>query len=235
MGVLRRTVSSVVLSITAFLLGCGGGNGSTVAPPTPSLSVSPQPVSVAAGGSVTFTATTNEPSLTWVLVGTSGTGTIPPTDAGSPIGQAGGDTFVYTAPATPPVYGTNDETAGTVTLRALTDTVPFAEVETTFTITAPSITTGFYTPVSTSVALGGTLGISAYAVGSINNALTLQVNGITEGSTSVGTIVAPAQGFYGNYIYTAPATMPMTGNTITLTVISQADPTKSSNLTLTLH
>jgi hypothetical protein len=47
--------------------------------------------------------------------------------------------------------------------------------------------------------------------------------------------VAPAQGFYGNYIYTAPATMPMTGNTITLTVISQADPTKSSNLTLTLH
>jgi hypothetical protein len=111
----------------------------------------------------------------------------------------------------------------------------FASVDTTFTITAPSITTGFYTPSSTSVALGSTLGVSAYAVGSVNNALTLQVNGITGGSSSVGTIVAPALGLYGNYIYTAPATMPMTGSTITLTVISQADPTKSSTLTLTLH
>ena len=235
MGSVGRTLSSVVLLMTAFLVSCFGKGPILGTQPTYTLSVSPQPSAVAVGSSVTFTATTNAPSVSWGLVGIGGTATIPPTDAGSPIGQAGGDTFVYTAPATPPVYGTNDETAGTVTLRALTDTVPFAEVETTFTITAPSITTGFYTPVSTSVALGGTLGISAYAVGSINNALTLQVNGITEGSTSVGTIVAPAQGFYGNYIYTAPATMPMTGNTITLTVISQADPTKSSNLTLTLH
>jgi hypothetical protein len=109
-------------------------------------------------------------------------------------------------------------------------------VETKFAITAPSVTTGFYTPSSTSVALGtGTLVVTAYAVGSINNALTLQVNGITGGSSSVGTIVAVVGGFYGEYTYTAPATMPMTGSTITLTAISQADPTKSSNLTLTLH
>jgi hypothetical protein len=168
------------------------------------------------------------------MVGTScycGSPPIPATDAGS-LASAQGNTVVYTAPATPPIYGTDIETDGTATVRALAG---FTSVDTTFTITAPSITTGFYPPVSTSVALGSTLGISAYAVGSVNNALTLKVNGITGGSSSVGTIVAPALGLYGNYIYTAPAAMPMTGSTITLTVISQADQTKSSTLTLTLH
>jgi hypothetical protein len=170
------------------------------------------------------------------MVGTSGFGTTPATDAGSlspPVGSnACGNTCVYTAPATPPIYG-SFETDGTATVRALAG---FTSVDTKFAITAPSITTGFYTPSSTSVALGSTLLVNAYAVGSVNNALTLQVNGITGGSlSSVGTFVAPAQALYGEYIYTAPATMPMTGSTITLTVISQADPTKSSTLTLTLH
>jgi len=223
--------------MSAFLLSCGGGIGSiSLTPPAYTLSVSPQPVSVAAGASVTFTATTNAPSVSeWIMVGTScfcGNPPAPATDAGS-LTSARGDTVVYTAPATPPIYTSTFETDGTATVRALAGVT---SVDTTFTITAPSITTGFSTPASTSVALGGgTLVVYAYAVGSVNNALTLQVNGVTGGSTSVGTIVAPAQGLYGEYIYTAPATMPMTGNTVTLTVISQADPTKSSTLTLTLH
>jgi hypothetical protein len=182
---------------------------------------------------VTFTATTNATYVGWVLVGISGTGTIPPTDAGSPTVQIGGNTFVYTAPATPPIYGADIEPAGTVDVRAGAGGSTF--VDTTFTITAPSVTTGFYTPSSTSVALGGTLVINAYAVGSTNGAITFQVNGTPGGSASVGTIAAPAGYIYGEYLYTAPATMPMTGSTITLTVISQADPTKTSTLTLTLH
>ena len=148
------------------------------------------------------------------------------------LAQASSDTVVYTAPAIPPVYGTDLETAGTATVRALAGGT---SVDTTFPITAPSITTGFYTPSSTSVALNGTLVVNAYAVGSVNNALTMQVNGVTGGSASVGTIAAPAGFLYGEYVYTAPATMPMSGSTITLTAISQADPTKMSNLTLTLH
>jgi hypothetical protein len=167
------------------------------------------------------------------MVGTAGTSTVPPTDAGSPNSQLGGNTFVYTAPATPPIYFYPDPLipAGTVKLRTLDG---FAIVETNFAITAPSVTTGFYAPLSTSVALGSTLNINAYAVGSINNALTLQVNSVTGGSASSGTI-APFGNIYGQYQYTAPTAMPMTGSTITLTVISQADPSKSSNLTLTLH
>ena len=227
---LASAYMSLVLSSCALVSSCGG-HSSPPAPATYTLSVSPQPSAVAAGTTVTFTAITDAPNITWVLVGTSGTSTIPPTDAGSPLSQVGGKTFVYTAPSVPPVYGTNIETAGTVTLRTI---VVGTTVETTFTITAPSITTGFYTPVSTSVALGGTVNINAYAVGSTNNAITLQVNGVAGGSTSAGTIV-PIGGIYGQYQYTAPTAMPMTGSTVTLTVVSQADPSKSSSLSLTLH
>ena len=76
--------------------------------------------------------------------------------------------------------------------------------------------------------------IWAYAVGSTNNAITMQVNGTGGGSSTYGTIAPITNGFYGEYTYTAPATMPMAGNTVTVTVIPQADPTKSSNMTVTL-
>jgi hypothetical protein len=225
MGVLTRSVSSVALLGSTFLMSCGGGGSgtTTLTFPNYTLTVSPQPASVAAGGTVTFTATTNSPTITWGLVNIAGTATIPPTNAGSPTSQSSGTTFVYTAPITPPIYGTNIQTAGTVDVRALAG---LTDVDTTFTITAPTITTGFYPPVSTSVALGSTLIVNAYAVGAVNNAITLQANGTTGGSSSVGTILAPAGALYGEYIYTAPATMPVTGSAITLTAISQADPTQ---------
>jgi hypothetical protein len=231
MAPLPRALSLATLSFSVLLLSCGGGSGASNTPITYTLTVSPQPASVAAGSTVTFTATTNAPSVTWGLVGIDVN--TPPNFAGSPTSQSSGTTFTYTAPTTPPVSSSYIETAGTVTLRTIagaTDTV-----NTTFTITASSITTGFFTPVSTSVALGAMLVINAYAVGSTNNALTMQVNGTTGGSTSVGAIAPVTNGIYGEYTYTAPATMPMTGSTITITVVSQADPTKSSNLVLTLH
>jgi hypothetical protein len=108
-------------------------------------------------------------------------------------------------------------------------------VQFNFAITAPSITTGFFTNPNSTVALGKTLGVWAYAVGSTNNAITMQVNGTTGGSTTYGTITPlPNAVSNGEYVYTAPATMPMAGDTVTVTVISQADPTKSSSMTLTL-
>ena len=114
--------------------------------PTYSLSAShPSPPQLRRALPATFTATTNATGVSWVMVGTSGTGTIPATDAGT-LAQASSDTVVYTAPAIPPVYGTDLETAGTATVRALAGGT---SVDTTFPITAPSITTGFYTPSST--------------------------------------------------------------------------------------
>jgi hypothetical protein len=101
-------------------------------------------------------------------------------------------------------------------------------------ITAPSITTGFLEANFNTVALGKSLGVWAYAVGSTNNAIVMQVNGITGGSAAYGTITPLTNGFYGEYTYAAPAAMPMTGNTVTIKVISVADPTKSSSMTITL-
>ncbi len=138
------------------------------------------------------------------------------------------------SPAKPPVYPGNLPTPGTVTLNTVAGAT---SVSTVFTITAPSITTGISAPSNTTntLGLGATLIVYAYAVGSTNNALTAQVNGATGGSATYGTLALVPQGIYGEYLYTAPATMPMTGSTVTLTVVSQADPTKSSTLTLTLH
>jgi hypothetical protein len=229
MGPLARALSLTSLALSVFLLSCGGGSsgGSNQGPQT--LSVSPQPATIAVGSTVTFTATGTESVISWEIVGTPD---YPSVNFGSPTTQTGGKTFVYTAPPTPPLNGPALNSPGTLQLS--TSGYPNS-VLTTFTITAPSITTGFYPPPSTSVALGSTLTVYGYAVGSTSNGITMEVNGTSGGSASVGTIAPYPNGIYGEYLYTAPATMPMTGSTITLTVISQADPTKSSNLTLTLH
>jgi hypothetical protein len=166
--------------------------------------------------------------VSWVIVGTGDT----TANLGSPI-DAQGTTYTYTAPPTPPIYQTGTADPGSVTLRAIADFNTIVQFN--VAITASSITTGFFTTASTTVALSKTLGIWAYVVGSTNNASTMQVNGTTGGSATYGTITPlPQAVFNGEYIYTAPATMPMTGNTVSITVISQADPTKSSSITITL-
>lgn len=215
------------------LTACGGGSGASASfQPTYTLSVSPQPASIPVNGTVTFTATTNGPSneVTWGIVGDEGPYG-PNLGSGSPTSPSA--TFTYTAPPTPPIYEGPYGPIGSATLRVLEGGTG---VQFNFVITAPSITTGFVTTSSnTSVALGKTLGILAYAVGTTNNAITMQVNGSTGGSMTYGTITPLPNAVYnGEYTYTAPATMPMSGNTVAVTVISQADPTKSSSMTITL-
>jgi hypothetical protein len=178
---------------------------------------------------MTFTATTNAPGqVNWVIVGTGDT----TANLGSPI-DAQGATYTYAAPPTPPIYQSGIADPGSVTLRAIAGSTTVVQFN--VAITAPSISTGFFPTASTAVALGKTLGVWAYAVGSTNNAITMQVNGTIGGSTTYGSITPlPQAVFNGEYVYTAPATMPMTGNTVTITVTSLADPTKSSSMTVTL-
>lgn len=104
----------------------------------------------------------------------------------------------------------------------------------TFVVTAPSVTVGL-SPATATVALNATQQFTGYAVGNVNNALTWQVNGVTGGSTANSTIAPLVNGFPGVYLYTAPTAIPMTGDTVTLTAISQADPTKTASSTITLH
>jgi hypothetical protein len=227
----EKGLGVLALFSTLALVSCGG-NGGPIFLPNVNLSISPQPVSVPINSSVTFTSTVssgiNSPS--WSLSGFASA------DVGSPDNQVGGSTFIYTAPATPPIYtgvAATNMTPGTVTVQASADFTGYASA--TFVITAPSVTVAL-SPATVSLALGATQNFTGYAVGNVNNALTAQVNGVTGGAMATGTIAAmPNSVPYGTYTYTAPSVMPMTGSTVTVTVISQADPTKFAAATITLH
>jgi len=147
---------------------------------------------------------------------------------------------LYTAPAVPPIvnYGGSNGVQGTVTINASVDYPSpgtllgaVASATETFVITAPSVVAGFITNAAI-VPLGTTYKFQPYAVGAVNRGYILQVNGVTGGSMSTGTVVTDAT---NAGLYTAPAVMPMTGKTITVTVISQADPTKTADATVTLQ
>jgi hypothetical protein len=157
---------------------------------------------------------------------------------GSPTTQFGTATFMYTAPPTPPIYtgaGMDANTQGTVTLLASVQDLGMSINDNqTFVVTAPSVTVGL-SPATATVALNATQQFTGYAVGNLNNALTWQVNGVTGGSTATGTIVPTLNEPSGTYTYTAPAAIPMTGDTVTVAIISQADPTKTASSIITLH
>jgi hypothetical protein len=196
------------------------------------VNISPRPGSIPAGTSVVFTGTvSNNLSVPqWSLLDaaqTSNPGAIAPVP-GSTV------SITYTAPTTPPLYSQTATgiTQGTVTLDvSVTDptgtSIPISSDAVTFVITTPSVSLSL-TPLTASVALGGTQQFFGYALGNLNNTLTWQVNGITNGSSSVGTINAG-----GTYV--APSTMPMSGSSVTITIISQADPTKTLSAAVTLH
>jgi hypothetical protein len=234
-----RLLALTALASTLALFGCGlkglDFNKGSGTPAT--ISVSPTPTSIAAGSPVTFTATVSSNATsdaTWLLRNFA---YVPAEADLGTLATPIGNTVVYTAPATPPVYTAGSSlTPGTVTIDAEVPnpgTFSDAVDEFSFVITAPSITAGI-SPTTANVTLGTTLLVYAYAVGSVNNAITMQVAGVTGGAAATGTI-APASNIYGVYTYTAPATMPMTGTTETITVVSTADPTKTASLVVTLQ
>ncbi|MGA7158799.1 MAG: hypothetical protein WBY53_18280 [Acidobacteriaceae bacterium] len=234
----RASVMLLTAISAATITGCGVQINTSAGSGTPAtISVSPTPASIPVGTSVTFTATVSsnaKSDASWTF-GNNGYVTAS-ADLGT-LATPSGNTVVYTAPATPPIYTANSGiTQGVVTIEASVPdpgTFNSAVDEFSFVITAPSITTGI-SPATATVPLGSTLPVYAYAVGAVNNAITMQVAGVTGGATATGTIALTAN-VPGQYTYTAPATMPMTGSTVTITVVSQADPTKISSATITLQ
>lgn len=224
-------LSLLTLTTTAVLISCGGGSKYSYQNIT--ISVSPHITSIPVNTTMTFTATvTNAPSTSvgWTLYSYAYA------NLGSPMTESGA-TFVYTAPATPPIYtgaGATANTQGTVTLLAMfPDLGMNISDDQTFIVTAPSVTVGL-SPATATIALNAARQFTGYAVGNVNNALTWQVNGVTGGSTAYGTIAPVANGLPGAYLYTAPSAIPMTGNTVTITAISQADTTKFASSLVTL-
>jgi len=229
----HRTVQGILgLASILFLAACGGGGSGTL-PFGTVISISPQPASVPVNGTVVFTATSIESgSMSWKIVCGEGGGT------GS-LSSTIGTTITYTAPAQSPIYtepcnGLAGGGDGQVVLQATVDDFfsDFAVVS--FPITGAPYFVGL-SPMTATVALGGTEQFVGYAVGYVNNGLTWQVNGVTGGSAAIGTISNAVTANYEGGLYTAPTVMPMTGDTVTITMISQADPTKSLTAIVTLQ
>jgi hypothetical protein len=216
----RLTPIALALALTITLAGCGS-SGTHYSYQDVTVTIAPNVASIPVNATQQFTTTTtNAPNFpVWFATGAT-------------ISPAG----LFTAPATPPIYSQDTITAGavqgTATVTAFVSNDPNnflsdASATQSIIITAPSVTAGI-APATATVALGTTQQFTAYAVGNTNLAYTLQVGGVTGGNTSLGTITATG-------LYTAPATMPMTGSTVTITVISQADTTKSASASVTLH
>ena len=236
---------SAATALALILTGCVGNfnpsvPSSSATPATATVSISPQNPSVPINGSITFTATvtsSNSPPK-WQIVSHPTSG-----DAGT-LSSTSGYIVTYTAPPTTPLYGpsgvTDYEVQSTIVITAMPSTnFGGSYPETTVSITAPSVSTGI-APITASVHLGSTVQFYGYAVGDINRNITFQVNGVTDGTAQTGTITNfgdyLADGSYQYWgLYTAPASMPMSGNTVTITVVSQADPSKSSSAIVTLN
>src|SRR6516165_4304990 len=86
-----------------------------------------------------------------------------------------------------------------------------------------SMITVSVSPSTVNVALGAQTQFKATVTGTSNTAVTWEVNGVTGGSGSTGTISSS-----GNY--TAPATVP--SSTVTVTAVSQADTAVSGSATV---
>ena len=81
-------------------------------------------------------------------------------------------------------------------------------------------------PTSASVQVSHTQQFTATVTGTVNTAVNWQVNNVTGGNSTVGTVSSSG-------LYAAPAAVP-NPPTVTVKAISQADPTKSASATVTI-
>lgn len=201
----------LVLSL-AVLTACGGGKSSSTSSTTNGVSVTPATASVATNSTQQLTATVSNSNsgVYWSVNGTVGGNLTVGT-----ISTSG----LYTAPAVVP-----NPADVTITATSITDSTQTGTAKLTITSgTALSLT---ITPTSASVFTGRTLQFATTFNTTANNAVTWQVNQITGGDTTHGTISS-------NGLYTAPTAVPSPA-AVTVTAISQADTTKTASATVTI-
>jgi hypothetical protein len=233
----RKLFLALISSSTLLITNCGGTTNLTN--PDASITISPQITSLSVNGTQTFTATvtgTSTKYVSWQIDGFSlgVTGSFSPTGTG----LATGATVTYNAPATPPVYaeftpgGVNEVPWSSQGQIGISVSVPsgtgFANASFGIPIIGP--TSVGMLPATTSVQLGKLVYLYPYCVGWANNGINWLVNGVANGSIGTGTMTVSPQFAY----YTAPAAMPMSSDTVTVTAVCQADPTKNASTTVTL-
>ncbi len=125
---------------------------------------------------------------------------------------------LYTAPSAVP-----NPASVTVTAISVADTTKSASA--TVTISAPQAITVTISPKTANVVAGLSQQFTATVTNTTNTAVTWQVNNMTGGNATVGTISASG-------LYTAPATVP--AGAVTVKAISAADTTKSDTAAVTV-
>lgn len=212
-----KKVAVLVLGLAALTLGCGNNYNSNSTPPLPvTLSVTPASASLQTSGMLQFMATVNNTSnttVTWQVDGTTGGSTTVGTVSTSGL---------YTAPASVPP-AENGTAAGQVTVTAISAADSTVSASATVTITAATKIS--VSPSTVTVLAGATQQFTASVSGS-SGAVTWQVNGVTGGSATNGTIATGG-------LYTAPVDPP-SGQKVTVTAISQAESSVSASATVTV-
>ncbi len=187
------------------------------------------PSSVSAGQNVTLSAAGSAAacnhtvaSYSWTVVGSS---TTPVQNANTPVA-----TVVAPASGSITVQVTVTDDAG------LTDTAQVTVSASSATTSAPSTASNgtcpatpvavAVTPSTASLKVGGTQAFSAAVTNTSNTAVTWQVNGVTGGNSTVGTISSAG-------LYTAPSTVSST-LTATITAVSDADTSRTGSAQVTV-
>jgi chitodextrinase len=198
-----------------FLQGCASSSVSVKQdPPAFTISISPTAASVATTKTQPFTATVanaTNTAVTWQVNGVTGGDSTHGTISASGL---------YTAPSAVP-------NPATVTVAGILQTDPTKSASATVTITAsqnPVVIS--ISPTVASVVTTKTQPFTATVTNTTNTAVTWQVNGVAGGDSTHGTISASG-------LYTAPSAVPNPA-TVTVSAISQADPTKSASATVAI-
>jgi len=182
------------------------------------VTITPDEASLQAGTSLQFTATvvgTTDTSVTWEVDGLPGGNATLGTVVGGP-----GNTGTYTAPAKV------DEPI-TVAVTALSNGAPPSSATAIVTVIPANPITVQVIPSSVQIVINQTQQFEAEVSNTQNQTVTWQVNGITGGNSTLGTISTAG-------LYTAPASVPTT-NPVTVTALANADGKTKGNATVTIN
>ncbi len=189
---------------------------------------------ISAGTSVNFSATVTPVSgsnpnsgVTWSVAGAGCSGNTCGTLASSGVRAGFGSGATYTAPSIAPA-------PSDVTITAVSVADPSKSAAISVTINAAGSIT--ISPTVATVALGSSMNFTGTVVGISNTSLTWDVNGITGGNSSVGTIIASSgagSGNAGQATYTAPVSLP-SSNPVIIRVRSTVNPNDAATALVTV-
>jgi photosystem II stability/assembly factor-like uncharacterized protein len=212
-----RLFAFIAIALSAvFFSSCGssssGGSGSGPGPAQIKVSISPGAQNLQTSATLQFSAAvsgTSNTAVSWEVGGVAG--------GNAAVGKISAS-GLYTAPAAVP-------NPNTVTVSATSQADSTASASVILTIVLPPISISV-APATANVETKYTQKFTATVTNSSNSSVIWQVNGVTGGNATVGTIDASGT-------YTAPRSVPSSAS-VTVTAVSAADSTKSASATVTI-